>query len=334
MIRAKLQYVCCAGRAASHHTVVIEKKKNTPTLRASPGLRDCTSQPSWASQRTLLRSPFQLINNRLDLLRSVRPAEARHAGMSGRDGGRGTGGATAHRRDISGRGAVGGHTRDRGGLRRSGAPQVVEQRVHVDRRCLGRTRRGRAGVGVAACLRVLEGRQESLQGRVVELPDYACQVRRRRGRLGLRRWSRVLRVRVRIAGGRCLSGIGLAVVGRRVRRPGLGQVGSRLRLLSQHKLRRHGRVDALVEFEPDAAGSGPDEDLDGNLALRLGRIVQVDDRMNALDDLALYHSVAWEPGVEVYDVGLQASVVEGSLDPAHKVSRDLLEEEDLDIGHV
>jgi hypothetical protein len=108
----------------------------------------------------------------------------------------------------------------------------------------------------------------------------------------------------------------------------------RLRFLSQYEFRRHWGVDLLIELEADAAGSGSAKDLDGDLALGLRGIVQVDDGMDAFHNLTLYHRVPGESRVEVHDIGLEASIVEGSLDPGDKVSRDLLSEEHLNVRHV
>jgi hypothetical protein len=107
-----------------------------------------------------------------------------------------------------------------------------------------------------------------------------------------------------------------------------------LGLLAHDKFGGDRGVDVLVEFEADAAAAGAVEDLDRDLALCLGGVVQIDDGVYAFDDLALEHRLAGEPGVEVHDVGLEPFVMEGSLDPADKVSRDLLEKEDLDVGNV
>lgn len=224
-----------------------------------------------------------------------------------------------------------------------GVPEVAEESVHIDLGGLrGMRMRWRdalvahAGMAMSAGLGLLEGGQQCLQRVVIELANHVCEVGRRGRGLGLRWRSSGLGVLVWVAGGRCLGLIRLAVVGGWVRRPGLGKMrcGLKLGFLSQYEFGGHGGVDLLIELETDAAGSGSDEDLDRNLALRLGGIVQVDDGMNPFHDLALHHRVPRKAGVDVHDIGLQASVMQRALDPGDKVSRDLLGEEDLHVRNV
>jgi hypothetical protein len=132
---------------------------------------------------------------------------------------------------------------------------------------------------------------------------------------------------------RLVNGVGV-ITGWRVRCLRLGEVCSGLGLLAHDEFGGDRGVDVLVQLEADAAAAGSVEDLYWDLALCLGGIVQIDDGVYAFHDLALQHRLAREPGVEVHDVGLEPLVMEGSLDPADKVSRDLLEKEDLDVGNV
>ncbi len=85
---------------------------------------------------------------------------------------------------------------------------------------------------------------------------------------------------------------------------GLGEVGWGLGLLAHDELGGHRGVDVLVELEADAAAAGADEELDGDLALCLGAVVEVDDAVHAFGDLALQHRLPGEARVEVHDVRL------------------------------
>ena len=194
-------------------------------------------------------------------------------------------------------------------LHASNAPKVAEQRIHVDllRRSSSSALCGGGGVCVGGRLLLmllllllllllwrLEGGEQGVQGRVVEAADHACQVG------GHCCWCcccgmgllllllLLLRVLlVWVAGGGLMVVIGVVVggwIGGLLR---LGVVGWGLGLLAHDELGGHWGVDVLVEFEADAAAAGADEELDGDLALCLGAVVEVDDAMHAFRDLAL-----------------------------------------------
>ena len=132
-----------------------------------------------------------------------------------------------------------------------------------------------------------------MQGRVVEAADHACQVG---GHcccccccgVGLLLLLLLRVLLVWVAGGGLVVLVVGVVVGGWIRGLlGLGVVGWGLGLLAHDELGGHWGVDVLVEFEADAAAAGADEELDGDLALCLGAVVEVDDAVHAFGDLAL-----------------------------------------------
>ena len=140
---------------------------------------------------------------------------------------------------------------------------------------------------------------------------------------------------VGVAGGRLIVVVGVGVVGWIGGLLGLGgEVGWGLGLLAHDELGGHGGVDVLVELEADAAAAGADEELDGDLALCLGAVVEVDDAVHAFGDLALQHRLPGKARVEIHDVRLQSFVVERALDPADEIPRHLLKQKDLHVGNV
>lgn len=238
------------------------------------------SQPSENLPSYLLRSPLQLINNRLNMMRSINSTSptshpTRHpSSMPNRSR------ITLWRTPI---------TRRR---RRSCTPQIPQQRIHINlsRRLLLllwlHSMVMRLGLRTSCCRRrrsclgiLLERGEQRLQGRVVELADHAGEVWGRGGGwLWWCDWSGGLRrVLIWVVGRRwCgFGGVRLVVVGGRVllRRPGLGVMSARLGLFSQNELGGYGRVNTLVKFEADAAASGAHKDLDRDLALGLGGVV-------------------------------------------------------------
>lgn len=187
----------------------------------------------------------------------------------------------------------------------------------------------------------LQGGEQRVEGGVVEVADHAGEVGCAGAGLLLLgvllagAGAGVLAVRVRVAGGWLLLGLLVAVVGRVLRLLRLlSKLRRRLRLLPNHELRGDRRVDVLVELEADAVAARADKQLDGDLALGLGGKVEVDDAVHALGNLALHHGLARESGVDVHDIRAQALVVEGPLDPADKLARHLLQEQNLDVRHV
>ncbi len=125
----------------------------------------------------------------------------------------------------------------------------------------------------------------------------------------------------------------MAVIARRIGRCGLLGL-DRLGLFSQHQLGCCSRVEALVQLEADVGVSGADEDLDGNLTHLLGSEVEVNDAMHALKDLALDNGITGEPRIEVHSLSSKPPLMEDTLNPVNKFSRDLLDEEDLHIRDV
>lgn len=134
----------------------------------------------------------------------------------------------------------------------------------------------------------------------------------------------MLRIRIRVAGRRRLRRRRMTVAVGCVGCWWLAEVCRRLRFLSHHEFRGNGWINILVQLEPDAAAPRSDENLDGNFSLCLGTVVEIDDGMHALDHLPLHHRLPRKPRIEIHDIGFQPFVMEGSLDPADKFSRDLL----------
>jgi hypothetical protein len=135
----------------------------------------------------------------------------------------------------------------------------------------------------------------------------------------------VLGVLIRVAGRRCLLMSWVAVGIGRVRRRRLSEVMRGLRLLPYHELRCDRRIDVLIQLEANAAASRSDKDLDGNLPLCLGSVVEVNNCMHAFGNLALEHCLPREPRIEVHNIRLQSLGMEGALHPADEIPRDFLE---------
>jgi len=81
----------------------------------------------------------------------------------------------------------------------------------------------------------------------------------------------------------------------------------------------------LVLFVENARVGEPAENLNGNLALKLGVVVKLDYAVDAFKNLPLHYSIAWKARAEKHDVCLETSLVESALNPADKLSRDFLE---------
>ena len=148
------------------------------------------------------------------------------------------------------------------------------------------------------------------------------------------RGNGVLGILIRVAGRRSLLMSWLAVGIGRVRRRRLRKVRCGLGLLPHYEFRCDRRINVLIQLKANAAASRSDKDLDRNLALCLGSVVEVDNGMHALGNLALQHRLPREPRIEVHNIRLQSLGMEGALHPADEIPRDFLEQKDLDVGNV
>lgn len=144
---------------------------------------------------------------------------------------------------------------------------------------------------------------------------------------------RVVRVRRRLLmGGIALRGIG----GRRpvLRWLAVGCWSARCFGASDH-LSCNDRVQILVLIEANIlAAPRPVKSLDGDFAHVLSPQIQLYDAVDTLSRLTLDDLVFWHAGMEEHGVCSQTFGLESSLDPGHKVSVEVVLEDELYIRHI
>ena len=104
-----------------------------------------------------------------------------------------------------------------------------------------------------------------------------------------------------------------------------------LSLGPDNHLCRHSWFKILILIVSNRRAHGTVKDLEAELPICMGWLIEINDGVNPFQDLPLDHQIPWEVRVKKHHLGLETSLSERPLYPRHKVSTHLLEEQDLDV---